>query len=53
MAWQVCNFLEPCWEYGDPKSIAADTLSGVWNALEAEKCFAGAWRLLTIWSRVE
>jgi len=28
-------------------------LSGVQNALGVKKCFAGAWRLLTIWSRLE
>ncbi len=53
VAWQVCDFLETCWEYGEPKSIAADTLSGVQNALGVKKCFAGAWRLLTICSRLE
>ena len=50
---QAIAYLEHLWEEGEPKSLAADTLSAVQHFLIKRRILSGAWALYGAWSRVE
>lgn len=49
----VCTYLESLWMNGDPKALAANTLSGISHFLNRSKILSGGWRLYTTWGRLE
>ena len=53
MEQQLVQYLEQLWYEGESKGYAADALSGVQHFLNSRRRFAGAWQLLTTWSRLE
>eukprot|EP00971_Amphidinium_carterae_P349027 6490805-Amphidinium_carterae.1 len=50
----VSDFLESLWEHGDPKSFAADALSGLQHFIpSARHHLPSSWRLFRTWTRFE
>ncbi len=50
----VCEFVESCWEEGEPRSVASDTISGLQHTIPSlKRHLAGCWRLLGAWQRHE
>ena len=47
------DYLEHLWSNGATKGQANDTLSGVQLFLRSRRQMPGAWRLLSVWSRLE
>ena len=47
------EYLEFLWSTGATKGQANDTLSGVQHLLRSRRQVPGAWRLLSVWSRLE
>ena len=50
---QLQYFLQLCWQEGETKATAADTICGIQHSLNVCRCFPGAWRLYTAWTRAE
>ena len=47
------DYLEHLWSVGASTGQANDTLSGVQHFLRSRRQYPGAWRLLSVWSRLE
>jgi hypothetical protein len=50
---QLLWWIEFRWLTGQPRNLAADTLSGCQYVLRSRNCFSSAWQLITVWSRHE
>ena len=50
---QLCTFLEALWTEGESKGMAGDVLSGAALYLNTRRVFPGAWRLFTVWGKLE
>ena len=50
---QLCIFLEALWAEGEPKGLAGDVLSGAGLLLNTRRVFPGAWRLFSVWNKLE
>ena len=50
---QLVDFLEYLWQEGEPRSTAADCLSGVQHFLLCRRSFPAAWKILSVWSKLE
>ena len=50
----LSEHIEELWETGEPRSMAADALSGISHFVpHLRGCIRGSWRLLTAWQRSE
>jgi hypothetical protein len=50
---QVVQFIEYLWAEGQPKSLAADTLSGIQHLLLRKHILDGSWKLYGAWGKSE
>jgi hypothetical protein len=50
---QASYFILAMWEEGEPRSIIADTLSGLLHKLERKKILSVSWSWLSVWERHE
>ena len=51
--WQLVKFIEAAWHEGEPIATAADAICGVQHFTNRKRCFPGAWRYYTTWTRHE
>ena len=50
---QLLQFIEAGWEHGEPQNLMYDCLSGLQSIYNVRKCFPNAWKLMTVWTRLE
>ena len=50
---QASYYIMAAWEEGEPRSVVADTLSGLLHKLEQKRILTVAWSWLTVWERHE
>eukprot|EP00959_Pyramimonas_sp_CCMP1952_P392424 8223182-Pyramimonas_sp.AAC.1 len=53
MDLRLQDYLGHLWSIGASKGQANGTLSGVQHFLRSRRQYPGAWRLLSVWSRLE
>ena len=49
----VCAFIKEAWQEGEPRSLVADTMSGLMDGLERKKILPVGWSWLTVWEKHE
>lgn len=47
------DYLAALWFEGEPRNLAADTLSGLQHMLRRRRILSGSWRLLNVWVKYE
>ena len=50
---QLVGFIEAAWLEGEPMATASDAICGVQHFMNRKRCFPGAWRYYTTWTKHE
>ena len=50
---QLVQFIEAAWQEGEPLATASEAICGLQHFMNRKRCFPGAWRYYTTWTKHE